>query len=143
MYWLSLKKMTLLIGNVKVKNAYDIPLFKAEMNCKWNHLLTVAAAVLEEAMTALLCTVQVKTKHSMFQPALVRHGHISNKLKYRENTVTWYCPSAHTNRRHPSSPVVPTLPSHHAESIPKSRPAASSLGIHGGLFWWFEFFHVH
>lgn len=31
----------------------------------------VAAAMLEEAITALLCTVQVKTKHSMFQPALV------------------------------------------------------------------------
>lgn len=81
----------------------------------------VAAAMLEEAITALLCTVQVKTKHSMFQPALVWHGRISNKLKYRENTVTGYCPTAHTNRRHPSSSVLPSLSSHHAESIPKSR----------------------
>lgn len=41
------------------------------MNYKLNHLLMVAAAVLKEATAALLCTVQVKTKYSMFQPALV------------------------------------------------------------------------
>lgn len=39
------------------------------MNCKLNHLLVVAAAVLEEAITALFCSVQVKTKYSKLQPA--------------------------------------------------------------------------
>lgn len=67
MHLLNLKNMTFLVGNVQVqKSMHDISLLKAEMNCKWNHLLMVAAAVLEEASPALLCTVQVKTKYSMF-----------------------------------------------------------------------------
>lgn len=58
------------------KCIHDISLFKAEMNSKLNNLLVVGAAVLKEAIIALLYTVQAKTKYSMFQPALVWHGHI-------------------------------------------------------------------
>lgn len=46
--------MAFLIGNVQIKKClHAISLFKAEINCKWNHLLVAAAAVLEEATTAL------------------------------------------------------------------------------------------
>lgn len=72
---------------LKFKKAYMISHYLKQ---KWtvNCYHVVAATALEEAISALLCTVQVKTKHSMFQPAPEWHGHTSNKLKYRENTVT-------------------------------------------------------
>lgn len=59
LHWLSPKKMTLLIGNAQVKKCiHDIPLFKAEMNCKWKHLLCWKKPL-------QLCSVQYRLKPSI------------------------------------------------------------------------------